>query len=141
MAARNVAWIEAKIAAQCACRDPICAVETGDELGEWILAHLGDARLDEAQRQRLREGLATFVACLGSGLASGVTAAQAMVALRSFETRLCACTDAACVERTTEEMIATAKKYEHIKASEAETTEAAAIIERVTACAAKMLPP
>jgi hypothetical protein len=140
VAEANVAWSEGKVAAICACADRSCASELNREIGDWMPAHFGEARLDEAQRQRLRDAGLRTQACLAAE--SEISkAAQAIIDMRAIETRMCACADAACVERTAEELIATAKKYENTKASEAETAEADAIMARVTACGASASTP
>lgn len=60
----HVAWIEGKIEAMCACPTPVCSLRIVDELSEWLSAHLGDARIDEPQRERVRTGTERLVACI-----------------------------------------------------------------------------
>lgn len=136
VAEANVAWFEGKVAAICACADRSCASELNREIGDWMPAHFGEARLDEAQRQRLRDAGLRTQACLAAE--SEISkAAQAIIDMRAIETRMCACADAACVKQVSEEFETLAKLNENTKASASEIQEAAAVVGRITECATR----
>jgi len=133
LAEANVVWFESKLAAMCACEDSSCFTAINGEVGAWMPAHFGEARVDEAQRQRLRDADLRLKACL----AAKNEAAQALINMRAVETRMCACADAACVKRVSEEYEALSKAQEETKASESEIQEYAAVVGRITGCAAR----
>lgn len=134
----NVAWLEGKRTAICACDDAACVRALTDEIGDWMPAHFGEARLDDGQRQRLRDGAQQLQACQAATSAPPTSSsAHAIDELRDLETQMCACKDAACVQRVSQEMETVGAKYADTKASESEIKAAAAIVERIVECATR----
>lgn len=143
VAEANVAWFESKAAAVCACDDRACFTVINDEIGDWMPAHFGEARLDETQRQRMRTGSAQLLACVAAlDEPPPINGAhEALTALRSTESRMCACADAACVKRVDEEMDQLLRRYADTKASEAQIKEAGEIVGHITECASRAVTP
>lgn len=142
VAEANVAWFESKAAAVCACGDRACFTVINDEVGDWMPAHFGEARIDETQRQRMRTAAAQLLACAAALNEPPVSGAdQALALLRTVETRMCACADAACVTRVSEDMEELLATHADTKASEAQIKEAGVLMGRITECAQRASTP
>lgn len=140
IAEANVAWFADKVEETCACTEASCATAAQLALTAWMPAHFGEARIDEAQRQRMRDSMARLGACLAPKQPAS-DAAQAIIEMRAIETRMCACADLACVKRVSDDFEALGTKHADTKASESEIKEAAAVVGHITECATRAVMP
>lgn len=138
----NLAWLESKVTALCACDGRECASAINQEVGSWTMAHFGDARLDEAQRERLRNSMTQMTTCIEASSAPAPNGAdQAIAEIRAIETRMCACTDAACAKRVSAEMDDVLAEHADTQANESQIKEAGELMGRIVECQTRATTP
>lgn len=138
----NVVWIEEHFTELCACTDLACVQRVASLLAPWVPSHFGEARFDDAQRDRALAAHERLVGCTAT-IAAHLQAdrdgleAQPLVEMRAIERSMCGCTDVTCAKRVSAEMEEVLDRHAETKATEPQLKEAGAIMGRIVECQAR----
>jgi hypothetical protein len=160
----NVAAVMAKMSAfkdqMCACKDNACAKRVSDDMTTWSMQVTKEMneppKMTEADQKRATEIGTAMGECMQKAMGMGddpttkqpepAEGAKAMAAMASFKDQMCACKDADCAKRVSQDMTAWSQKQasaqiEPVRMSEADQKRATEIGTQMGECMQAAMTP
>ncbi len=120
----------------CACKDAVCALNTGEAQAKWLAGTYGEVVLSPEQRSARDAANQAFDACFASSSArqAATPADEAIIEITALRNQMCACKDKACADQVSEAFAAMGEKYKDTKATTEQIKAAGAIAEEYGKC-------